>query len=73
MTTGSLYFFPFSALNKGIQIHCVRQKRFIKRDIELLVAIHDVQNVRVLVALVRYDFDLKLDVAEFDRNGNFIT
>ena len=37
-------------LNKGIQIRCVRQKRSIKRDIELPVANHDVRDVSVLVA-----------------------
>ena len=37
-------------LNKGIQIRCVRQRRSIKRDIELPVANHDVRDVSVLVA-----------------------
>ena len=37
-------------LNKGIQIRCVRQKRSIKRDIELPVANHDVRDVSVFVA-----------------------
>ena len=32
-------------LNKGIQIRCVRQKRSIKRDIELPVANHDVRTL----------------------------
>ena len=36
--------------NKGILIRCVRQKRSIKRDIELPVAIHDVRDVSILVA-----------------------
>ena len=37
-------------LTKSIQIRCVRQKRSIKRDIELPVANHDVRDVSVLVA-----------------------
>ena len=41
--------------NKGIQIHCVGQKLSIyKRDIELPVAIHDVQDVSAFLASVRY-------------------
>ena len=41
--------------NKGIQIHCVGQKLSIyKRDIELPVAIHDVQDVSAFFASARY-------------------
>ena len=50
METGSGYFLPFSALThqiptlEGKRIHCVRQKRSIKRNIELPVAIHEVRD-----------------------------
>ena len=50
METGSGYFLPFSALShqiptlEGKRIHCVRQKRSIKRNIELAVAIHEVHD-----------------------------
>ena len=41
--------------NKGIKIHCVGQKLSIyKRDIELPVAIHDVQDVSAFLASARY-------------------
>ena len=41
--------------NKGIQIHCVGQKLSIyKRDIELTVAIHDVQDVSTFLASASY-------------------
>ena len=39
--------------NEGILIRCVRQKRSIKRDIELPLAIHDVRDVSILVAFLR--------------------
>ena len=48
METGSGYFLSFSALThqiptvEGKRIRCVRQKRSIRRNIELPVAIHEV-------------------------------
>ena len=65
MATGSWYFLSFQysnstnsytgSRNKGIQIHCVGQKLSIyKRDIELAVAIHDVQDVSAFFASARY-------------------
>ena len=65
MATGSWYFLSFQysnstnsysgSRNKGIQIHCVGQKLSIyKRDIELAVAIHDVQDVSAFLASARY-------------------
>ena len=51
METGSRgYFLSFSALThqiptvEGKRIRCVRQKRSIKRNIELPVAIHEVRD-----------------------------
>ena len=50
METGSGYFLSSSALTlqiptvEGKRIRCVRQKRSIKRNIELPVAIHEVRN-----------------------------
>ena len=38
---------------QDIQIHCVRQKCSIKRDVKLPVASYDVRDVSVLVAHVR--------------------
>ena len=56
-----LILHPFQSTKQKHWILWVRQKRSIKRDIELPVAIHDVREVSVLVAYVRYHFDLKLD------------
>ena len=36
--------------NEGILIRCVRQKRSIKRAIELPLAIHDIRDLSILVA-----------------------
>ena len=36
--------------NESVLLGCVRQKRSIKRDIELPLAIHDVRDVSILVA-----------------------
>ena len=36
--------------NESVLIGCVRQKRSIKRNIELPLAIHDVRDVSILVA-----------------------
>ena len=50
METGRGYFLSFSALThqiptvEGKRIDCVRQKRSIKRNIELPVAIHEVHD-----------------------------
>ena len=50
METGSGYFLSFSALThqiptvEGKRIRCVRQKRSIRRNIELPVAIHAVHD-----------------------------
>ena len=38
---------------------------------ELPVTIHGVREVSVLVAYVRYHFDLKLSEVKLDRNHNF--
>ena len=73
MATGSWYFLSFQcsnstnsysdsysgSQNKGIQIHCVGQKLSIyKRDIELPVAIHDVQDVSAFLASA-HDYRLR--------------
>ena len=50
METGSGYFLSYSALTlqiptvAGKRIRCVRQKRSIKQNIELLVAIYEVHD-----------------------------
>ena len=59
METGSGYFLSFSALThqiptvKGKRIRCVRQKRSIRRNIELPVAICEVHDGQ------RFEFDTK--------------
>ena len=62
MASGSWHFLSFSATyngsyNEGILIRCERQKRSIKRDIELPVAINDV--VTSAFSLLKLAYDLK--------------
>ena len=57
METGSGYFLSSSGLTlqiptvEGKRIGCVRQKRSIKRNIELPVAIHEVHNSQCFMLL----------------------
>ena len=57
METGSEYFLSSSVLTlqiptvEGKRIRCVRQKRSIKRNIELPVAIHEVHNSQCFMLL----------------------